>query len=65
MSTGASLDFPKAQKIATLEVPVTVLELPQGRLRMPSMKDVSFYRQSIMLDRLVKYGFEVARDEPL
>lgn len=40
----AAFDFSKTGQIASLEVAVSVLELPQSRFGRSSVKDVAYYR---------------------
>lgn len=40
----STLDLAEADKIATLEVPIAVLELPEGRVRLCGVEDVAHYQ---------------------
>jgi hypothetical protein len=44
---GSSFDLAKAYKIATLEVPVPMLELPERRVWRPCMEDVAHFVKSV------------------
>lgn len=50
MSAGPSLDLAQTYKVATLEVAIAVLELPERRIRISCVKYIAFYPEVSMCD---------------
>lgn len=50
MSAGPSLDLAQTYKVATLEVAIAVLELPERRIRISCVKYIAFYPEVSICD---------------